>query len=347
MKRRNFAIAVFVATLTACAAPQVAPTRSDALQGFRSVSVGVASVDSALELWVDTMGFEVVAERSGSDGELARLWEIDADLISRQVLLRSRDNEYGLLHLVQYAQQTPSVRSGAAVFDLVPKNLDVYTRNLPAIFDAMRADGYLFRNERYSEVTAPDGTLFREIHLPSHDDINVVLLEVPGKALPFTDAGFAGLGPLIYIVPDADAEKRFLRDVLQFDKLNDNILDGPEIERMVGLPPGAGLDVSIWGRAAVSFGGLEPIEYQGVQGDNRYPRAVPGARGVLHVSYVIDDAQPLLARLTAHGVEFDDRGSGDTLIADGTPVAISIAGRADDRGLRTARPLSLLCRDRT
>ena len=308
---------VFVALLPACAVQQRSNDAASELRGFRSVTVGVASIDKANDLWVDVMGFEVVAERNGADPELERLWDVDADLIARQVMLRSRDNDFGLLHLVEYSQPVPAVRDGAAVFDLVPKNLDVYTENLPAIVEKMGAEGYRFRNQRYSEVTAPDGTMFREIHLPSHDDVNVVLLEVIGKQLPFTHNGFAGIGPLIYIVPDASAEKAFLRDVMRFDKLNDNILDGPEIERMVGLPPGAGLDVSIWGRAGDSFGGLEPIEYQGVVGENRYPLAVPGARGVLHVSYVVDDATPLLERLRAGGIAVDDRGTGSTLIADG------------------------------
>ena len=135
---------------------------------------------------------------------------------------------------------------------------------------------------------------------------------------------------MIFIVADAPREKRFFDEVLGFDKLSDNLLTGPEIERMVGLPPGAGLDVSIWGRDDVDLGGLEIIEYQGVDGEDRYSRAVPGATGVLHVTAVLPDVGPLLGRLKAAGVAVDKRGNTDTLVGTGetfrfaTPAGLTL-----------------------
>lgn len=69
------------------------------------------------------------------------------------------------------------------------QNLDVYVSNLPTRAKELKPAGYRFFQDTYSGITAPDVALFHEIHMPSHDAINVVLLEVPGKKLPFTNQG--------------------------------------------------------------------------------------------------------------------------------------------------------------
>ena len=294
-----------------------AAPRGDDYAAWTSVTVGVADLDIALDLWVDTFGFGTVARTDGADAELGRLWGIDADDVSRQALIRTGESRHGMIHLVEFRDPDPPVRDGADVFDLLPKNLDVYVADMPARIVGLRERGHRFRTETYSEVTAPDGTRFREIHMPSHDDVNVVLLEVLDEPKPLTGEGYGGVGPLIFIVPDADAEKAFFESVFELDKLNDNLLDGPEIERMVGLPPGAALDVSIWGRDGYDLGGIEIIDYRGVEGQDRYPRARPKARGILHISYVVDDASALRQRLSARSVAVTDHGTRSTLVATG------------------------------
>lgn len=307
--------------LVACVATQPEPDRQEEISAWSTVTVGVRDLDAALDLWVGTFGFNVANLQEGPDEDLARLWYLDADDIARQALVRTGDNQYGMIHFVEFKEPELPVRHGAQVYDLVPKNLDVYVDDLPRRFAELKANGSSFRSERYSEVTAPDGTVFREIHMPSHDDVNVVLLEVIGKPRPFTPYGFAGVGPLIFIVPDARAEKAFFANVMQLDKLNDNLLKGPEIERMVGLPPGAGLDVSIWGRHGNDFGEIEIIEYQGVSGNNLYPLAKPTALGVLHISYQVDDLRKILSRLQASGIEVTEHGVVKTMIGEGRAVS--------------------------
>ncbi len=288
---------------------------------FSTVTVGVASLDEALDLWAGTFGLSVAERRDGPDEALARLWDIEALDISRQALVTTPGETVGRLHLVEFVDPDPPVRAGAAVFDSCPKNLDVYVRDMPAQFAALKAAGTAFRNDTYSDVTAPNGIRFREIHMPAHDAINVVLLELVGKAMTFSDAGYAGIGPLITIVPDAAAEKAFYQGVIGLDILSDNILAGPEIEKMVGLPPGAALNVSIWGKAGVDLGQIEIIEYQGVRGADLYPRARPKALGILHVTYHVAELDALLNRLKAAGTSCEGHGRVDTLAGVGETVS--------------------------
>lgn len=325
---RTLVLACFATLLLACAA---APkSGSQPIAGWSSVTVGVKDLDVALDLWVDTFGFDLADRRTGPDTELARLWGLVPDDIAEQALVRTGNSHFGMIHFVEFNAPGLPVRQGAQVFDLVPKNLDVYVDDLPLRFVELKDAKRTFRTDNYSEVTAPDGTTFREIHMPSHDDINVVLLEVLGKPLPFSPRGYAGVGPLIFIVPDASTEKSFFENVMQLDKLNDNLLKGPEIERMIGLPPGAGLDVSIWGRVGNNFGDIEIIEYQGVRGRDLYPHTRPKSLGILHISYVVPDAAQLLYRLRAAGIEASHHGRIDSLTGEGvvssfnTPAGLRI-----------------------
>ncbi|MGI9238384.1 MAG: VOC family protein [Woeseiaceae bacterium] len=320
-RRSRLAIVVGCWLLGACVAIAPEPESPEELSAWSSVTVGVRDLDSALELWIGTFGFNVAKLNEGPDENVARLWGLAASDIARQALVRTGDSQHGMVHFVEFNDPALPVRHGAQVYDLVPKNLDVYVDDMPRRFAELKADGKRFRTDSFSEVTAPDGTAFREIHMPSHDDVNVVLLEVIGKPRPFTVRGFAGVGPLIFIVPDAPAEKVFFADVMQLDKLTDNLFKGPEIERMVGLPPGAGLDVSIWGREGNDFGEIEIIEYQGVRGNDLYPLAKPKALGVLHISYVVDELHSLLSRLEARGVTVNDHGFVRTMSGEGRVIS--------------------------
>lgn len=293
-------------------APHVTPlAKNGDFDSFTAVTVGVSSLEDALALWVDELGLSIVFQKDGADAGLEALWDLEAGDVARQALLKTDGSDCGMLHLVEFNNPAAPVRAGAQNFDQLPKNLDVFVKDLPAKFADLKAKGYAFRTESYSEVTAPDGTAFREVHLLAPDTINVVLVEVFGNPRPYTHKGVSGIGPLITVVPDFDAEISFFRDMMQMDETNHNILKGPEIEKMVGVPPGTALNIGIWGRKGVKkLADIEIIEYQGVEGTNLYPLAKPKALGVLHLNYFCEDASALRERLKANG----------TAIVDHSPV---------------------------
>ena len=291
------------------------------MPSWTTVTVGVADLDEALALWVDDFGFSVLERRSGPDSSLARLWSIDDDDIVAQALVHSRDSRYGMLHLVEFADPGKPVREGVQVFDSLPKNLDLYVTDMPARIEALRAAGRDFRNAEFSEVSAPNGITFREMHMPGHDKINIVLLEILGGEIKAPPGDFAGVGPLILIVDDAEAEKAFYKEIIGLEKLSDNLLDGPEIEKMIGLPRGAALDVSIWGKADRPFGQIEVIEYRGVDGNNLYSRARPKSLGVLHVSYESANLAAVRRHLDSRRIEFSEYGEVDTVFGRGSALS--------------------------
>lgn len=288
-------------------APAIEAQEAIVAPSWSSVTVGVANLDKALELWVGTFGFSTLATRDGEDAELAALWRILPSDIRRQALLGMPDSRYGRLHLVEFTEPGPAVREGAQVFDLSPESLAIYTRDLPARVKEMQAGGFTFLTAEPSEINAADGTRFREIQLPAHDEINIVLLErLEGKKdfdeMEFSAQGFAGIGPLMASVGHAPTERDFYAHVMGFDMLSDNVLAGPEIERMIGLPSGSSLDVSIWGNGNQPQGQIEVIEYRGTKGHNLYPVTVPTQLGILHVSYEVTDLEAFKQKLHSSGI---------------------------------------------
>jgi catechol 2,3-dioxygenase-like lactoylglutathione lyase family enzyme len=106
-------------------------------------------------------------------------------------------------------------------------------------------------------------------------------------------------------VRDPATEKHFIDTILGLSLSHNNILEGPVIEEMIGLPAGCALEVSIWAEPGQALGELELVTYQGTDGANRYPRARPGVRGITHLNWWRDDLEAFAAHLMAQGVSYE------------------------------------------
>ena len=123
------------------------------------------------------------------------------------------------------------------------------------------------------------------------------------------------------MVPDADAERDFYTN-LGLTVTADNVLEGPTIEKMIGLPPGSGLNMKSLGDPE-GFGLIELIEYRGVAGENRYPSAKPKALGALHVDFATPDLETLRTRLTAQSIPVIEHGPITTVFGGGPSISFA------------------------
>ncbi|MCP5139995.1 MAG: VOC family protein [Chromatiales bacterium] len=292
------------------------------LGAFSHVTIGVADLDTALGFWQQNFGLEVRVDRQGPDQVLGLLWGIDPLTITRQAIVGTpiglgRWATAGAMHLVEFRDPLPPVRRGAKAWDLLPKNLDLYTTDLPARYLELEAAGHQFR-ARWAEMRAGQH-LFREVQMPGHDEINVVLIEAigPGYDTTMSTKGYAGIGPLVTIVPDAKAETSFYREVLGMATTVELQLSGPDIERTAGLPPGAGLGLRVFGDPEDPLGRIEIIEYQRLEGEDLYPRAKPPATGILHMNYRVKSLAPVRTRLRAAQIAVTEHGALSALYGSG------------------------------
>lgn len=283
------------------------------------VVIGVGDMNEALGLWVDRFGMEVVTRRTGGDAELARAWSLPEDGIVDQALLRTPGMQEGGVHLVQFRHPGPIVRDGAAPTDLLPKSVDVAVRDIEARYAELAAAGYQFRSK--VGVLETGGVKVYEVHMTGHDGINVVFVEQPAHPEAVSARGY-GVAPLIVTIsPDNQREAAFLQRLLGLQELMHNRFSGPSVEKTIGLPPGASLDVRILGDGKRPFGRVELVQYEGVVSENRYSLARAPSRGQLSITYFVADLSPWLAR--ARGGEIADLGRGAGIYGGGRMATIT------------------------
>lgn len=292
------------------------------LGAFCHVTVGVANLDTAISFWQQNFALKARMHREGPDTVLGTLWGIDPYAITRQAIVGTptgpgRWAAAGAMHLVEFRNPLPPVRQGAKAWDLLPKNLDLYTTDMPTRYTELEAAGHRFR-AGWAEMRAGQH-LFREVQMPGHDEINVVLIEAtgPGYDTTMSPKAYAGIGPLVTIVPDAEAETFFYRNVLGMATTIELRLGGPEIESAAGLPSGAKLDLRVFGDPNEPLGRIEIIEYQQLPGKNLYLRAKPPATGILHMNYRVKDLAPVRSRLSTARIETTEHGALSTLYGSG------------------------------
>jgi catechol 2,3-dioxygenase-like lactoylglutathione lyase family enzyme len=273
------------------------------------ITVGVADLQAVFDLWIGHFGLEIVARRTGSDPGLGKLWDIPAEHIADQVLVRTPGATTGWLHFVQFNDPVSAVRDGAAATDLGPKNLDVNCFDMDVRYEQLQAQGQHFRSEiveyRIDDVHA------REVQMPGHDETNIVLIEIlsDGCDIEFSPAGFGGVTSFVVVVSDTIEEAGFYRDVFDLDEVMHHRITGAAIEKAVGLPAGAALDMRLMGREKHIFGRMELISYQGLAGLNRFPLARAPALGTLHCGFAVDSVPETLEKARRAGLvasEFED-----------------------------------------
>lgn len=313
---------LLVSTLWSISTPAIAQENA-VPPTWSSVTVGVADLDQALEFWIGTMGYTQVAEAEGEDPELATLWRILPADIHRQALLQGIAGSnpatgHGLLHLVQFLEPGPAVREGARVTDAGPQSLVVYARDLSAQVKRMQESGFTFNSAEPVEVNLAEGFQFSEIRLGIHDQLNLVLRELPGVEMTFNQRGFSGIMGLVNVVEFAQAERDFYHHVLGLGSLFERSIEGMALEHLTGLTTGAVLETSSWGIATDTAGQVELDDYRAVSpGNNLYPVAVPTQLGILHVTYGVTDLEALQQTLDAAGFRFNDREYREVLYGKG------------------------------
>jgi catechol 2,3-dioxygenase-like lactoylglutathione lyase family enzyme len=278
--------------------PLVPPLAANPL-AFAYVVLSVSDLDQALGLWQERFGLELVARREGTDPGLAQAWGLAAGEIIDQALLRTPGMEQGGVHLVRFRLPGPPVRENAAPTDLVPKSVDIATRDIQARYAELLAAGYKFRSPIGRLVT--ENAVVHEVHMPGPDSVNFVFVEVEGHPEPVSPKGYGVMPQMVAISPDNKLEKAFFETVLGLKETSYNRFSGPEVERTIGLPKGAGLDIRIFGDPAYDYGRLEIVQYEGANSADLYPRARPPARGMLSVTYFVPDVAAILARATGAG----------------------------------------------
>ncbi len=285
------------------------------------IVVGVADMAPVEALWCERFGLDAVARSSGPDHDLSRVWGLPEDAIAGQLLLRTPGASSGWLHFVQFSRPGRPVREGAGNTDLCPKNLDVNCIDIEARVAELQQGGFGFRSA-VSDYSFDDISA-REVQMPAHDDINVVLIEVFDWPIKLSPCNYGGVSSFVLTVSDTVAEAEFFSAVFSHQQLLHHRIGGEAIEKIVGLPPGASLDMRVLGDPDDYYGRLELINYEGLDGENLFPRARPPALGTLLARFEIADAPALLSLLAERQLAAEDHGRVELLVGPVRMVSLT------------------------
>lgn len=294
------------------------PLEGPYARSFAYVVVSVADMRQALDLWVGTFGMEIADRRTGPDPGLAAVWGLAPDAIAEQALLNTPGMIDGGVHLVRFARPGPPVREGAAPADRGPRSIDVAARDVERRHAELRAAG---RELRAGIARTDDGG--KPLHaarLAAHDGLTVVLLEQPGEPYPASPQGYGVTPAIVTVTADNAREAAFLQQALGLEQLAQQRLAAPQPRHSGALPAGATIDVRVLGGRDSRFGRLRLEQYVGADGRDLYPRAVPPARGMLGVTYVVPDLGPILA--TPHAPAITQHGTVRSILGEGRMASL-------------------------
>jgi catechol 2,3-dioxygenase-like lactoylglutathione lyase family enzyme len=284
------------------------------------IVVAVADMGPVEKLWCGHFGLELVARSYGPDQGLSRIWGLADDAIAGQLLLRTPGAQSGWLHFVQFRQPGRPVREGAKNTDLCPKNLDVNCVDIESRVAELGQDGFEFRSE-VSDYSFDDISA-REVQMPAHDDTNVVLIEVMDWPISLSSKNYGGVSSFVITVPDTGVEAEFFTALFGHEQLMHHRISGEAIEKVIGLPPGAALDMRVLGDPEDYYGRLELITYEGLRGENLFPLACPPALGALLCRFAVANADALLSVAAERGWQADDYGNAALLFGKARLVSL-------------------------
>jgi len=291
-------------------------TEAPLAEGIAYITLSVSDMTGALAFWRDRFGLVEEARIDGPDAAFAVLCGVAADDIAEQVMLVTPGGNAGRIHLVRFTNPGEPVRLNAAPTDLAPKNLDVTCVDMPVKVAALKEAGFAFRSD-IGEYEI-HGLQAREVQMPGHDDTNIVFIEVLGGTTVFdvelSQQGYAAVTSFVVVVPDLKREGDFYAEVFGLDELLHHRLEGREIEAIVGLPSGCGLELRMLGTEAQPFGRMELVHYEGVVGENRFLRTGAPATGVLGGGFIVASLEATAEKLAAFGIAASDVVESDWLL---------------------------------
>ncbi|MFA1541876.1 VOC family protein [Actinomadura monticuli] len=287
--------------------------------GIDIVVLPVADTGPLRELYVDLMGFEVVEDGPVRDADVrARLWDLPLPP-AESVLLGKPGSRGGWIRLVGVpglpAPDPAGVpdRPGAYA-------LDFYLRDPAAAEEALEGRGWTF-------VAGPVDYLLPGTDHPVRERMldqtrsglrhafvqyregrtRCVLGERPEEDVSEVNA-------VVFATGDLPGARAFVTDVLGGRVYFSGRFDGPAVERLLGLPAGAGFDAAIARGPASRNARLEFIEHiapAAPRPPHSYPRVVAGC--------AVDDLDALAARLAGGG---HGRSTGIVETADGPRLGL-------------------------
>jgi catechol 2,3-dioxygenase-like lactoylglutathione lyase family enzyme len=281
---------------------------------YRSVVVGVSSLDDALRLFRDAMQLRV--EREGPlPRDLLDAWHVPAHVTAREVELSCRGYPFGRLRLVEYSP-TPAVRvrvdfgTGApdTPLDVGPKAIDFYVADpIGPWLERVVQAGCIARSvPRRHQI---GHSVSEEVVVSGPDELPILLMvghrHAPTSLRPGSpDGPFSEIATTSVIAGDLAATRRFYGEGLGLLAVND--AETPDqyrdlVDDLVDAPRGTRVHFVLYAQPGEASGKTLLLYFHGRSERRLAGRMRPGHLGLSLFCHETDDLDALARTLPALG----------------------------------------------
>jgi catechol 2,3-dioxygenase-like lactoylglutathione lyase family enzyme len=292
---------VCVSTSAGAARGEAAP-KPPSPRAYAYAVIGVEDLALALDLWNGRFGMEILRRETGPDAQLARAWGLPDNAIADQAVLRAPGTLNGGVLLVQFATPANAVRQDARPSDLAPQSVVIAVRDLEARYGELATDPGRFASRVVRRTV--DRTPVRELHMDTHDALDIVFREPVRKPETVGKQGYGAALAVVLTTSDVAREAAFFREVLGLET--------------IGNEQG---EVLVLGDRKGRFGRLELTQSGGSQARDLYARTVPPARGLISLAYVVPDLKPIVAAGRSAGLA--EHGRVVSILGDGHMASVA------------------------
>ena len=277
--------------------------------------IGVADMERSLGFYRDVIGLNVTEPRAWSGESLAAQWQSPLDMEAEAILATYPGSRVGRVMLVRFhADSRREVRAEGETRWIGLGNLNFYNNHIHETARRLSEAGYRFWSEPTTyEMNKAVGSP-TEVVFEAPDSVPVNLVQLvrgtktqTGEMAAFLDShgmtptGFTQVVTSAHYVRDMDAAVRFHRRVLGMEPLIDAILDRPEQNNFLNLPPGARTHVvfvkgHMFGKVAL----CAPLNYECV---DLTGRAEAPNIGYLAMGFEVPDIDDAITRARSLGTE--------------------------------------------
>lgn len=271
--------------------------------------IGVADMERSLEFYRDVIGLAITEPVSWSGESLARQWQCPPGWEAETVLATYPASRVGRIMLVRFrAGSRQEVRARRETTWIGLGNLNFYNNYIHETATRLREAGYRFWSEPTTyEMSEAVGSP-TEVVFEAPDSVPVNLVQLirgtrtqTGEMASFLDShgmtptGFTQVVTSAHYVRDMDAAVEFHRRVLGMRPLIDEVLDRPEQNNFLNLPPDARTHV-VFVKGGHMFGKValcSPLNYECV---DLTSRAEAPNIGYLAMGFDVVDVGEAVAR---------------------------------------------------
>jgi catechol 2,3-dioxygenase-like lactoylglutathione lyase family enzyme len=281
------------------------------------VVIGVENLDASLRFYEGTLGLEVTDKRTWQGPDFERYWRLPAGSKARCAFLGHGADPVGRVQLMEFDARDrklvrkPELRRATGLF-----NLNIYASDIAKDYEKLVSQGFEFwskpAHNNFGPVVGetleaafggPDGVVINLIQLLTEDPKTVI-----GRIVQFinrygrTPTGFTSVVTTAAGVADMEKALAFYYGPLQMKLFIESVLQGPETNRALCLPPESKTR-SVIVMGAHEYGKIALATPMNYEVPSLVPDAVPPNIGYLAQSFEVADLAATAGACAAVGAE--------------------------------------------